>query len=52
MVALVQPQDDAKIAHGDHDIILEALDRWKACKEWQGIEDQRARDDIKFANGS
>ena len=50
MVALVDP-DDGKTDDGDRGIIIEALDRWKACKEWQGTEDERSREDIKFANG-
>lgn len=32
-------------------ILLEAIERFKACKEWQGVEDERSREDIKFANG-
>jgi len=35
----------------DADIILEALERFHACQEWQGVEDERLRSDIKFANG-
>ena len=35
----------------DQKIVKEALERFKACEEWQGTEDQRAREDIKFANG-
>lgn len=36
---------------GDSGIVQEASDRWKACKDWQGVEDERSREDIKFANG-
>ena len=43
-------QDD-KDTDSDDGIIREAVERWKACKEWQGVEDERAREDIKFANG-
>lgn len=35
----------------DDRIVAEATERWKACKDWQGVEDERAREDIKFANG-
>lgn len=35
---------------GDQQIVKEANERFKACKEWQGTEDERSRDDIKFAN--
>ena len=40
-------QDD-KDTDSDDGIIREAVERWKACKEWQGVEDERAREDIKF----
>ena len=33
------------------DVLAEALERWKACKDWQGVQDEYAREDIKFANG-
>src|ERR1700761_675110 len=36
---------------GRDPIVAEAIDRWEACKDWQGVEDMRAREDIKFANG-
>jgi hypothetical protein len=36
---------------GDQGIVQEANERWKACKDWQGVEDERSREDIKFANG-
>lgn len=42
--------DDAPLKPGDDGIVQEAVDRWKACKEWQGTEDERTREDIKFAN--
>src|SRR5579859_2514052 len=35
---------------GDAAILKEAIDRFKACVKWQGTEDSRAREDIKFAN--
>ena len=35
---------------GDAGIVQEANERWKACREWQGVQDQRIREDIKFAN--
>lgn len=38
-------------ARDDSDIILEALERFHAVQEWQGVEDERFRSDIKFANG-
>ncbi len=38
-------------AKGDDGIVQEAVERWKACREWQGTEDERTREDIKFANG-
>src|ERR1700761_5648316 len=43
--------DDSKEATSDDAIVHEAVERWKACKDWQGTEDERAREDIKFANG-
>lgn len=42
--------DDATPLTGDDGIVAEAAERWKACKDWQGVEDERSRDDIKFAN--
>ena len=36
---------------GDEGIVQEASERWKACKDFQGVEDERTREDIKFANG-
>ena len=35
---------------GDAGIVQEASERWHACKDWQGVEDERSREDIKFAN--
>ncbi len=49
MVAMPSPTDD-KPATKPGDIVKEAVDYYKACKEWQGVEDERAREDIKFAN--
>lgn len=42
--------DDPDLIKGDPGIVLEAAERWKACKDWQGVEDERSRDDTKFAN--
>jgi Phage P22-like portal protein len=51
MVAVpTQAQDDAAGLSKDQQIVKEANDRFKACVEWQGTEDQRTREDIKFAN--
>ena len=41
--------DNAELT-GDDAIVQEANERWKACQEWQGAEDERTRNDIKFAN--
>ncbi len=41
---------DGKPARTPDEIVLEAVERWKACQDWQGVEDQRCREDIKFAN--
>jgi hypothetical protein len=35
----------------DQKLIVEALERWKDINDWQGVEDQRSREDTKFANG-
>lgn len=49
---MVAPLDKStEPASGTDGIVLEAFDRWKVCREWQGVEDERSRDDIKFANG-
>lgn len=45
----VDPAADADT--GDAAILKEAVERFKAAQEWQGTEDERAREDIKFANG-
>jgi hypothetical protein len=42
---------DENLLPGDPGIVMEAADRWKACKDFQGVEDERTREDIKFANG-
>jgi Phage P22-like portal protein len=47
----IAAQDDTGPAVTDDQVVREGLDRWKACKEWQGTEDEHTRDDIKFANG-
>jgi Phage P22-like portal protein len=46
----VKRSDDGP-ASEDGDIIIEALERFKAVEEWQGVEDERSRSDTKFANG-
>lgn len=46
-LSLTQEQD----LTGDAGILQEASERWKACKEFQGVEDERSRQDIKFAHG-
>jgi hypothetical protein len=43
--------DDTAPATTDEEILKEALERFKACRDFQGTEDERAREDIKFANG-
>jgi hypothetical protein len=43
--------ENTEPAVGVDDIVKEANERWKACKDWQGTEDERTREDIKFANG-
>lgn len=35
----------------DADVVIEANDRWHAIKDFQSDSDERARSDIKFANG-
>jgi Phage P22-like portal protein len=47
---MILPSVDDGPATTPDEIVKEANDRWKACQEWQGVEDQRAREDIKFAN--
>ena len=43
-------QTDDKPATSDEDIVKEAAENWRACKDWQGKEDEKSREDIKFAN--
>src|SRR5579864_1603229 len=43
--------DDQAQLPGDPGIVQEATYWWKAVKDWQGTEDERTREDIKFANG-
>lgn len=43
--------DDDEPVPGDEGIIREASERWQSCKNWQGTQDERIREDIKFANG-
>ena len=50
MVAKIE-RDEPQTDRPDRVIVNRALERWKACQEWQGTEDERAREDIKFANG-
>jgi hypothetical protein len=50
MLPQIGPDDNTN-ATGDDAIVSEAVERWKSCKDWQGVEDERAREDIKFANG-
>jgi hypothetical protein len=50
MTAVIAAQDE-KSATGDDAVVLEAFERWKACNDWQGVQDERIREDIKFANG-
>lgn len=50
MVGMISPNDD-KPATEDKDVVLEAVERYKAGKDWQGVSDDRSREDIKFANG-
>ena len=51
MVLFTGQFDDDHEPDSDEDLVLEALDRWNACRDWQGTEDERTREDIKFANG-
>jgi portal protein len=51
MVLPISPNDDGEPATTDDQIVFEAVERFKACQEWQGVEDERTREDIKFANG-
>ena len=48
---MTAPPDDATLLPGDEGIVQEATQRWTAIKDWQGVEDERTREDIKFANG-
>lgn len=48
-LAAAEP-DDGSPATTPDEIVREASERWKACREWQGTEDERTREDIKFAN--
>src|SRR5258707_6012402 len=43
--------ESSEPATTDDAIVREAVERWHACKEHQGTQDERAREDIKFANG-
>lgn len=43
--------ENTEPAVSSDDIVKEAKERWGACKDHQGTEDERAREDIKFANG-
>ena len=48
---LYSASEDSYPKDGDPGIVSEACERWSACREWQGTEDSRCREDIKFANG-
>lgn len=43
-----EDKDDART---DDEIVREAIENWRAIKDWQGVQDERCREDIKFANG-
>jgi hypothetical protein len=47
---LVGTADDSPSLPGDEGIVQEAVERWLATEQWQGKQDQYAREDIKFAN--
>jgi hypothetical protein len=49
MVATVEPASTYKT--GDEGLLLRAYENFIAAKEWQGAEDDRSRDDRKFAIG-
>src|SRR5271155_291366 len=51
MVTIADPVDGDKPAVTDDEILKEASERFTACKDWQGVSDERSREDIKFANG-
>ena len=48
MVAVIT--DDQPTGNEDEDIVREAVERFKACEDWEGVQDERSREDIKFAN--
>lgn len=49
---MVSPvDDDDPNLPGDDPIVKEAVERWKSVNEFQGTEDERSREDTKFANG-
>jgi portal protein len=50
MVEIAAPVGNEQGLPADQAIVQEANENFKACTQWQGTEDQRARDDIKFAN--
>jgi Phage P22-like portal protein len=50
MVGMIT-DDDGTPAETDDDVVQEAVERFKACQQWQGEADRRAVEDIKFANG-
>jgi hypothetical protein len=45
------PTDDGKPARTNAEVVKEAYDRFLSCRDWQGVQDERYREDIKFANG-
>lgn len=50
MVAVAAQIDNDKALPPDQQIVKEANDRFKDSVKWQGTEDTRSREDIKFAN--
>ncbi len=41
MVAMLAPSDDDAAAVDDDDVVKEAYERFEACKDFQGKEDER-----------
>ena len=36
---------------GDDAVVVEAIERWRATEDWEGVPNERSREDTKFANG-
>ena len=36
---------------GDDAVVVEAIERWRATEDWEGVSSERSREDTKFANG-